>query len=511
MLPLGMTFQCSATAAAAPDLTGTVWARPRCAGRGSQRLVVGVDQLGADEALRVHVCVDVLTRMSLASREPAPPCVSMIAPARSLARQRGVLCAPAPAAAGRPRRVRRRSLRVPASRRASRLPPSSRSADATGKGEKRPVSAAARISGPDGALQIRESRHRQQGNSSALSRQGPGDCRERAAARHRGGAAVGACLLGAVSTASASKLNGIRAARAFAAGAGRSTAWTQPTGDGGLHVITEPGSPSTLDPAASRSLRPGELALPPAVARTCGRPRRQGRLRPRVKLGGGSITTRRRRQRHHRGRAPARGRRQRWQPRGRHHRAPELRRKRGRPRRPGQRHDHRDQRVGVAAGTNNDVITLNTKLKPPSGPASPRRRWGNDRRRQPRHSVGLPTAVTATIASAPTSSPPPPRSMAARQGPDHDQEPDRRRAVPVCRQILGGAGPAPSTAAGRETTSTADRTSTTRKSTSATRSRAAISRSRGAPGTWARRAVGLAGALGARPGRGCGPISTWPP
>ena len=43
-----------------------------------------------------HVCVDRLTRMSLASREPAPPWVSMIAPARSPAWQRGVLCAPAP-------------------------------------------------------------------------------------------------------------------------------------------------------------------------------------------------------------------------------------------------------------------------------------------------------------------------------------------------------------------------------------------------------------------------------
>jgi hypothetical protein len=32
-----------------------------------------------------HVRADVLTRMSLASRDPAPPWVSMIAPARSLA------------------------------------------------------------------------------------------------------------------------------------------------------------------------------------------------------------------------------------------------------------------------------------------------------------------------------------------------------------------------------------------------------------------------------------------
>ena len=86
-----MTFQCRATAPAAPGLMTTVCGvaplRWTCVVSGWSLVPMSWPPMNP---FVWQVCVDRLTRMSLASREPAPPWVSMIAPARSPAWQRGV-------------------------------------------------------------------------------------------------------------------------------------------------------------------------------------------------------------------------------------------------------------------------------------------------------------------------------------------------------------------------------------------------------------------------------------
>ena len=157
----GMTFQCSATAAAAPDFTttGCVRRRPAALDVRGQRVVVGVDQLAADEPLGVT-----RVRGRVDQDEPGVP------------RARGALrvddrageIARATARRALGARARRqqhdraeRGDEACSYRRAEsephRSPPDGRSGDATARREKRPVSAARRISASVDLLQISRS------------------------------------------------------------------------------------------------------------------------------------------------------------------------------------------------------------------------------------------------------------------------------------------------------------------------------------------------------------------
>ena len=171
---------------------------------------------------------------------------------------------------------------------------------------------------------------------------------------------------------------------------------------------------------------------------------------------------------------------------------------------------------GVVSGDgNNDVITLSTMVNPPSGPASAAYGGaGNDRIVANRGtSVGLldggdgnDRISTDEFATAAT--------LDGGAGKDLITTKNLTGGgpFPYAAQILGGAGP--DTIDGGGAGDTLDCGPDVEPLQGLRRRHGRGLRDRvlgGRQGNGRRRAVALAGALGARPGRRCGPISAWPP